>query len=93
MFEVSDNRIDWYILDGEGNYYKKSSKADTRILTLGAGSWTIEYVNEQIVLTNMIFVDDEVKMPDILIQKFRISNVVDIFNDVLNSAREKERNG
>tara|TARA_B100001750_G_C15445167_1_gene565790 strand:+ start:305 stop:958 length:654 start_codon:yes stop_codon:yes gene_type:complete len=93
MFEVSDDRIDWYILESQNNFSKKLSDSDAKILTLGAGSWKIEYLNDNIVLINKIYVDDEVNMPDMLIQKFRIGNVVDIFNDVLNSVNDKEKDG
>ena len=92
MFQVSDDRIDWHMIDNY-NFSNNFLNPDAKILTLGAGSWEVEYVNDKVILVNKIYVDDEVNMPNMLIQRFRIGHVIDVFNDVLNNVNEKEGDG
>ena len=53
------------------------------ILSFGAGSWEIKQKGDQKVLIYRMYLDDEVSLPLIFIQKLRINHAVDIFNDVL----------
>ena len=83
MFQVSENRIDWYILDKEHQFLDKYVNKNIRTLSLGAGSWQIDYLGDERVLIYKMFIDDEVNLPNILIQKIKIKHTVDIFNDFL----------
>ena len=88
MYQVSNDRIDWYILGKDHNYYNDLFNSNAKTLNLGAGSWIVVRADNKIILTYKIFVEDEVNMPDLLIQRFRINHVVDIFNDVLNVVKK-----
>ena len=42
-----------------------------------------DYLDDKKVLIYKMFIDDEVNLPNILIQKVKIKHTVDIFNDFL----------
>ena len=81
MYRVDSNKIEWYLLEEESDLLASYNNKDINTLNYGAGSW--EYTEDKILI-NKIYVDDEVRMPYKLIQRFRINSVVTIFTDILN---------
>jgi hypothetical protein len=83
LYRVSQNRIDWFMIN-KGNPILKDYINDAEhILSFGAGSWEIKQKGDQKVLIYRMYLDDEVSLPLIFIQKLRKNHAVDIFNDVL----------
>ena len=85
MYHVDNKRIDWYLLDKNNYLFEEYINDDVHTLTYGAGSWYIDGNN----LINRIYVDDEVNFPISFLHKIRVSNVVSIFDDVLNSIHKR----
>ena len=84
MYQVDSTRIDWCIIDKNNPILDKYLDASTHTLTYGAGSWEIINNDHSNVLINRTFVDEEVNLPSIFLQRLRINNVLAIFDDMLN---------
>ena len=89
MYKVNDNRIDWYIINNNNVMLNKYSDDSIHTLTYGAGSWQVISSDSYNILINRTFVDDEVSLPLMFIQRLRVSNVLAIFDDVLNYLEKK----
>jgi len=85
MYQINENRLDWYILDRNHRLLKKFIDEDVHTLSYGAGSWYLDRGS----LSNRIFVDDEVNLPIGFLHKVRVNNVIEIFNDVINSLNKE----
>jgi len=83
LYQVNEDRIDWYLIDKEHSLLSDYLNDDIHTLTYGAGSWEIIDKNNQKVLIYRMYVDEEVNLPLVFIQKLRINHALDIFNDVL----------
>ena len=85
MYQVDNSRIDWYIINRNDPLLKEYLNDSIHTLTYGAGSWKLNENN----LINRIYVDDEVNLPTIFLQKMRIRHVTAIFNDMLKSINKR----
>ena len=83
MYQVSENQVEWYILNKNSNLLYPYINTGVKTLSLGAGMWVVNEINGKKVLINKIYVDDEVNMPDIFLQKIKRKHVVNIFNNML----------
>lgn len=83
LYKINENRIDWYLMDENNSLLTNYLNDKLHTLTYGAGSWEIEMVNGRKVLIYRMYVNEEVNLPLVFIQNFRINHVIDIFNDVL----------
>jgi len=83
LYKHSENRIDWLLINNFDSSLL-NAKEDSRILSFGAGSWEVRKKDNKKILIYRMYLDDEVNLPLMFIQKIRIKHAVDIFNDVLN---------
>ena len=81
------NKIFWNILSKNHLLLEPYLSDVIKTIELGAGYWEYDKSN---TLINTLYVDDEVKMPFRLIQKIRINNTVNIFDDILLSLLNKK---
>ena len=91
MYTVSKDHIEWIILDKKSDYLTPYLNADMKTLTLGAGSWSFRYDGSEKYLMNKIYVNDEVNLPSLFINKLKRNSVVKIFNDILNHIKKIKR--
>ena len=89
MYSIGQNHIEWMILNKESDFLTPYLDDEIKTLSVGAGSWSFMYENDQKILVNKIYVDDEVNLPGLLINKLKRNNVVQIFNDVINFVENK----
>ena len=90
MYSIGQNHIEWMILNKESDFLIPYLDDEIKTLSVGAGSWSFRYENNQKILVNKIYVDDEVNLPGLFINKLKRNNVVQIFNDVLNYVKKQE---
>ena len=83
LYKYNENRIDWLLINNFDSSLL-NAKEDSHILSFGAGSWEIRKKDNKKILIYRMYLDDEVNLPLMFIQKIRIKHAVDIFNDVLN---------
>ena len=84
LYRVNKDRVDWYLLNKKNLILKNYLDDNVHTLTNGAGSWEIKEKNEKKILIYRMYIDDEVNFPLVFIQKIRINQAVNIFNDVIN---------
>ena len=82
LYKHSENRIDWLLINNFDSSLLNSEE-DSHILSFGAGSWEIKQKDYKKILIYRMYLDDEVNLPLMFIQKIRINQTVNIFNDVL----------
>jgi hypothetical protein len=90
LYRVNQNRIDWFMINKENSILKDYINDAEHILSLGAGSWEIKMKGDKKILIYRMYLDDEVSLPLIFIQKLRINHAVDIFNDILTYSKGEE---
>ena len=83
MYLTNENSIEWFILKKNSDFLSPFFLDDVRTLTVGAGTWSFRYENSDKILINKIYVDDEVNLPIIFLNKFRKENVIKIFDDIM----------
>ena len=84
MYQVSENQIEWYILDRNNDFLESYINDDIKTLSVGAGMWSINKIKDKTMLINKIYINDEINMPELFIKKIKRRHVVNIFNDILN---------
>ena len=84
LYRFNKNRIDWFLINDSNPILVNYENEDSHILSFGAGSWEIKQEDDKKILIYRMYLDDEVNLPLMFIQKLRINQAVDIFNDVLN---------
>ena len=83
MYRYNENRIDWFLLNDLNVLLYDFKDDDSHKLSFGAGSWEIKTKDDKKILIYRMYLDDEVNLPLMFIQKIRINQTVNIFNDVL----------
>ena len=83
MYRYNENRIDWFLLNDLNVLLYDFKDDDSHKLSFGAGSWEIKTKDDKKILIYRMYLDDEVNLPLMFIQKIRIYQTVNIFNDVL----------
>ena len=83
MYRYNENRIDWFLLNDLNVLLYDFKDDDSHKLSFGAGSWEIKIKDDKKILIYRMYLDDEVNLPLMFIQKIRINQTVDIFNDIL----------
>tara|TARA_B100001250_G_C19661960_1_gene727494 strand:- start:56 stop:676 length:621 start_codon:yes stop_codon:yes gene_type:complete len=83
MYRYNENRIDWFLLNDLNVSFYDFKDDDSHKLSFGAGSWEIKIKDDKKILIYRMYLDDEVNLPLMFIQKIRINQTVDIFNDIL----------
>jgi len=83
MYRYNENRIDWFLLNDSNVLLYDFKDDDSHKLSFGAGSWEIKTKDDKKILIYRMYLDDEVNLPLMFIQKIRINQTVNIFNDVL----------
>ena len=83
LFKVNSNRIDWYLTTDYNNFLEDYMDNNNYLLSVGAGSWQIKKMGNKNKLIYRLYLDDEVNLSSMIIQKLRINYAVDIFNDML----------
>ena len=83
MYRYNENRIDWFLLNDLNVLLYDFKDDDSHKLSFGAGSWEIKIKDDKKILIYRMYLDDEVNLPLMFIQKIRINQTVNIFNDVL----------
>ena len=83
MYRYNENRIDWFLLNDSNVLLYDFKDDDSHKLSFGAGSWKIKTKDDKKILIYRMYLDDEVNLPLMFIQKIRINQTVNIFNDVL----------
>ena len=83
LFKVNSNRIDWYLTSDYNNILDNYLGDDGYKLCLGAGSWEIKNNSDEKKIIYRLYLDDEVNLSSMIIQKLRINYAVNIFNDML----------
>lgn len=83
LFKVNSNRIDWYLTSDYNNLLDNFLEDDDYKLSLGAGSWEIKNDSHEKKLIYRLYLDDEVNLSSMLIQKLRVNYAIDIFDDML----------
>ena len=81
MYMVDENRLDWILLKMDNILLSEYSDKKNNTLTCGAGSWEMQNDN---LLTFRIYVDDEVNLPSLFLNRLKRNHVIQIFDDVLN---------
>ena len=84
LYRVNKDRIDWYLLNKKNLILKNYLDDNVHTLTNGVGSWEIKEKNEKKILIYRMYIDEEVNLPLVFIQKIRINQAVNIFNDIIN---------
>ena len=88
MFVSESNILSWVLIDSVHQSLEEYLDDDINTLSYGAGTWEIKEDN---ILVKKIYVDDKVKLPFIFIQKIRVNNVVNIFDDILYHLNKLDR--
>ncbi len=83
LFKVNPNRIDWYLTADYNNFLEDYMDNNDYLLSSGAGSWQIKKMGNKNKLIYRLYLDDEVNLSSMIIQKLRINYAVNIFNDML----------
>ena len=83
MYRHNKNRIDWFLVNDSSVMLEDFENKDSHKLSFGAGSWEIKKKDDKKILIYRMYLDDEVNLPLMFIQKIRINQTVDIFNDIL----------
>ena len=83
LFKVNSNRIDWYLTTDYDNFLEDYMDNNNYLLSVGAGSWQIKKMGNKNKLIYRLYLDDEVNLSSMIIQKLRINYADDIFNDML----------
>ena len=90
MYYSGENSIEWNILSKENSYLKPFISDDLKTLNLGAGSWSFAYVESDKYLINKIYVNDEVNLPNVFLNKLRKDHLMQIFDDVINYTKKNK---
>ena len=83
MYRHNKNRIDWFLVNDSSLMLEDFENKDSHKLSFGAGSWEIKKKDDKKILIYRMYLDDEVNLPLMFIQKIRINQTIDIFNDIL----------
>jgi len=83
MYRYNKNRIDWFLVNDLNVLLNDFKDDNSHKLSFGAGSWEIKKKDDKKILIYRMYLDDEVNLPLMFIQKIRINQTIDIFNDVL----------
>lgn len=83
LFKVNSNRIDWYLTTDYNSFLEDHMDNNNYLLSVGAGSWQIKKMGNKNKLIYRLYLDDEVNLSSMIIQKLRINYAVNIFNDML----------
>jgi len=83
MYRHNKNRIDWFLVNDSSVMLEDFENKDSHKLSFGAGSWEIKKKDDKKILIYRMYLDDEVNLPLMFIQKIRINQTIDIFNDIL----------
>jgi len=83
MYRHNKNRIDWFLVNDSSVILEDFENEDSHKLSFGAGSWEIKKKDDKKILIYRMYLDDEVNLPLMFIQKIRINQTIDIFNDIL----------
>jgi len=87
MYQLHPDKLVWTI--DNGFIENDSNSEDVKNLKVGAGLWEIKYNGNKKFLINKIYVDDELNIPGLFIDKLRIKHVAQIFKDVIIAAKNK----
>ena len=88
MYEVNENRLDWLLLDRNNILLSNYKGENNNTLNYGAGSWQIK---EDSLIVFRMYVDDEVNMPNAIINKIRINSIINTFNDVIKKTQKEKK--
>ena len=58
-------------------------------MATGAGSWSFRHDEYDKLLINKIYVNDEVNLPNVFLNKLRKEQVIQIFSDVIEYTAKK----
>ncbi len=83
MYRQNKNRIDWFLVNNLNILLEDFKGGTSHKLSFGAGSWQIKKKDDKKILIYRMYLDDEVNLPLMFIQKIRINQTIDIFNDIL----------
>ncbi len=83
LYTLNKNRVDWFLIDDFNYQIDDFQNKNIHKLSFGAGSWEIKENDNKKLLIYRMYLDDEVNLPIMFMQKMRINYAVDIFNDVL----------
>ena len=89
MYYSAENCVEWVILDKKDSFLKPFLSDDLRTLATGAGSWSFRYDESDKLLINKIYVNDEVNLPNVFLNKLRKEQVIQIFSDVIEYTAKK----
>ena len=86
MYEINNNRIEWYLVDEKHPYFIPYKKRRSKELIFGGGAWQIiELESEKYKLIHYLYIDPSINMPKFLLNSITKKSVLKVFKDVLNS--------
>ena len=92
MYNISPDKLVW-IIDEKYKLSNKANSQDSKTLKIGAGIWEFEYEKNKKFLVNKIYVNDEINIPELFIEKLRREHVYQIFEDIMNVVTENKERG
>tara|TARA_B110000263_G_scaffold159684_1_gene138818 strand:+ start:596 stop:1222 length:627 start_codon:yes stop_codon:yes gene_type:complete len=89
MYEIDDNRIEWYLVNENHDYLKPFKRRRTKDLVYGGGAWEITKLSDnRYKLIHYFYIDPNINIPKFLTDSPTKKSVVQVFKDVLNNTRE-----
>ena len=92
LYKVSDNKIEWKLIDKNNSLYDDYKHKRIKELSLGAGSWElVQQEDGTVKLVHYLFIDADINLPDFILNTAQKRSVIDIYNDVLNAIEKKKK--
>lgn len=84
LYQLSQNRLEWTILDQNNQLYDKFKHKRNKELQIGAGVWEFLKLNDSSYLIHYLYIDPGMNIPNFILNKIRRNSAELVMQDVIN---------